>query len=83
MVRGLSGWCTCLSFQEKLQQTDVAGDSSMEEAWTTYSSLLQLSTLLEQQAKYTHTHFLGLSVIYYTYWESTIHVPTEHEHGFL
>lgn len=51
IVREIAGSFKCVSVQEKLKQADVGEDSSVEEPWTTHSPLLQLRTLLEQQAK--------------------------------
>lgn len=54
VIGEIAGCLVCVSIQEKLKHTDVGEDSSMEESWTTRSPLLQLRTLLEQQAKHTH-----------------------------
>lgn len=53
IIRDIAGCFVCVSIQEKLKHTDVGEDSSMEESRTTHSPLLQLRTLLEQQAKHT------------------------------
>lgn len=53
IVGEFSGRFKGVTFKEKLQQADVAEDGSVEEAWTARSSLLQLGTLLEQQAEHT------------------------------
>lgn len=76
IVREFTGCFKCVPVQEKLQQTDVAENSSVEEPWTTHSSLLQLGTLLEQQATHTrivsHTYigrvyFLFLHQLYFAH----------------
>lgn len=77
IVKEFTGCFKCVPFQEKLQQTDVAEDSSGEEPWTTHSSLLQLGTLLEQQATHTdcksciysieRVYFLYLHQLYFAH----------------